>query len=422
MRNVFQLLMIWIVIAFLTGCSNNEVSIHNSLESNKQEQELVTKVSWKVIDYGGAPYFHLYVTLNDAQDFYAGYFYGENLETGVYADTPDNALTAVGATWAGVGELFYIYQKNETELALMNHHAPYGSQPEEWEEYQEIITISIPEGSKIKIGNVVDEQEGYVWSQDYAFIIYDGYVLGGMDKSENLVPAFEADFNEYWQISGRWGFRLFQDGQYLDTVSYDGFDDEWLQIIETELKDSGKVDSMVVKLNYKGEYFDGLALNDGSPLMFSPKISMDSSTEVYRNYISEILADNGLDEETVHISEIVKTDLEGDGIDEVFIIASNMNAPDQLKGQYLIVVLQKIMDDKVESIFLKKHITKVQPEDLEERLTPDYELREVVDLDHDGVCELLLAETWHEGSSYQVYKMLNGEMQLILENGFQVSR
>lgn len=57
MRNAFQLLMVWIVIAFLTGCSNNEVSIYYSLESNKQEQELVTKVSWKVIDYGGAPYF-----------------------------------------------------------------------------------------------------------------------------------------------------------------------------------------------------------------------------------------------------------------------------------------------------------------------------------------------------------------------------
>lgn len=101
------------------------VSADTTASSKPSDSEPITKISWKVIDYGGSPYFHLYVTLNDKADYYVGYFYGENFETGEFIDTPANVLTAASAEWAGMGELFYIYQKSETELTLMNHYVSY---------------------------------------------------------------------------------------------------------------------------------------------------------------------------------------------------------------------------------------------------------------------------------------------------------
>lgn len=335
------------------------VSADTTASSKPSDSEPITKISWKVIDYGGPPYFHLYVTLNDKADYYVGYFYGENFETGEFIDTPANVLTAASAEWAGMGELFYIYQKSETELALMNHYVSYMTPPDEREEYQEILTLPIEKGSEIEVGDVL-----------------------------------------------------------YDTVSYYGFDETWLRDMVTESNNPARTDSMLVNIDYERERFEGLAVNDGEPLTFGPKIPLTSESEGYVDFIAKILADNGLEGEPVHIREIVKTDLEGDGIDEVLLVASNLAAPDQNKGQYSIVLLRKVIDGKIESLFLTKQIKNMLTGDWNDRLLYDYELREIVDLDHDGVCELLLSETYHEGRFYLVYKLVDGEMQLILENGF----
>lgn len=387
----------------------SEVRDHSDTES-------VTKVSWKVIDYGGPPYFHLYVKMNE-EEYYAGYFYGENFETGRQIDTPEHALTAAGAIWTGAGEHFYIYQKSETELALMNHYVPYASQPEEWEEYQEVITIPVTKGNKIELGDMEYVREPYAWSQKYSFILYDGFLLGGLNISDTMLPISEENLEEYWHITGDWGFRLFQDGQYLDTVSYHGYADEWLRNIVTGVSHEN-IEKLLVELEYNGERFDGLAVNDGAPLTFGTVMQLDPTAEVYVDYIAEILADHGLEDETVHIREIVKTDLEGDGMEEVLLIASNIDSPDQRNGQYSIAVIRKVMDGKVESLFLTKEIRNGLPDGLENRLLNNYELLEIVDLDHDDVCELLIKQTYYEGDYYHIYKLVDGEMRLILENGF----
>lgn len=277
------------------------------------------------------------------------------------------------------------------------------------EDYQEIITAPIEEESK---------EEPYLWPDDPSFIIYDSYVMGVLNKSRTLVPISEADLETYKHTKGDWGFHLFKDGEYLDTVPYYGFDSQWLHDVVTEVNDP--YNWLMLELEYQGECFDGLAVNDQEPLMFGAKIQLDPSAQVYQDYMAEILADHGLENEPVHIREIVRTDLEGDGVDEVLMIASNIGSPNRLKGQYSIVVLRKIIDGKVESIFLVKDIKDSLPYDSENRLLYDYGLREIVDLDHDGIYELLITETYYEGQYYLVYKFVNGEPQLVLANGFGV--
>ena len=410
---------VFLLLLSMAGCMDyesavNKTSVPASFGRNPSDTGLITKVSWKVVDYGGPPYFHLYLTLNDEKDYYAGYFWGENFTVGEQADTPANALTAAGAIWTGVGELFCLYQKSETELALMNHGAPYGSQPEEWESYQEIITIPVEKGSKIETGELLYEEKSYIWPQHYPLILYDGFLLGGLDESKTLVPVSEGNLEEYRDMDGEWGFRLFQDGQYLDTLACHRVTLKQLGDIARGAGHSGKNQLPVVELEYRGECFKGLAINDGEPITFGSKIHLAPETEEYGKDVNKILADHGLEGEAVHIREIVKTDLEGDGIEETLITASNIHSTDRLMGRYSFIVLKKSIDSKTELVFLAKQIEHLPMADFADGLISDYELCEILDLDHDGICELLIRENCQEAQFYSVYKLVDDEMQLIL--------
>lgn len=410
---------VFLLLLSMTGCTDyeravNKTSVPASFGGNPSDTGFITKVSWKVVDYGGPPYFHLYLTLNDEKDYYAGYFWGENFTVGEYADTPANALMAAGSVWTGAGELFYIYQKSETELALMNHYAPYGSQPEEWEPYQEVITIPIEEGGKVEAGELLYEEKPYVWPRDYPLILYDGFLLGGLNDSRTLVPVSEGNLEEYRDMEGEWGFRLFQEGQYLDTVAYHGVTLKQLEDIVRGAGHSSKNQLPVVELEYKGERFKGLAVNDGKPIMFGSKIHLNPETEEYVKDVEKILADHGLEGQAVHIKKIVRTDLEGDGIEETLITASNIHSADKLMGRYAFIVLKKSIDSKTELVFLAKQIGHLPAADFEEEQISDYELCEIVDLDHDGICELLIRENCQEAPLYSVYKLVDDKMQLIL--------
>lgn len=410
---------VFLLLLSMTGCTDNEMAVNKtfvpaSFGGNPSDTGFITKVSWKVVDYGGPPYFHLYLTLNDEKDYYAGYFWGENFTVGEYADTPANALTAAGAVWTGVGELFYLYQKSETELALMNHYAPYGSQPDEWEEYREIITIPIEKGSKVEAGEVLYEEKPYIWSNFYQLILYDGFLLGGLDNDETLVPVSEENLEEYRDIDGEWGFRLFRDGQYLDTTAYYGFTLKELDDIVRVVGQSGKNQLPVVELEYKGERFKGLAVNDGKLMMFGANIQLNPETGEYVKDVEQILTEHGLKGEAVHIREIVRTDLEGDGIEETLITASNIHSADRLMGRYSFIVLKKEIGNQSEFVFLAKQMDHLQAADFEEEQISDYELCEIVDLDHDGICEILIRKNCPEAPLYSVYKLVDDKMQLIL--------
>ena len=136
--------------------------------------------------------------------------------------------------------------------------------------------------------------------------------------------------------------------------------------------------------------------------------------------MSQILADNGLFGETVKISEIIKLDIEGDGVDEVLIIASNANSSDMVNGQYSIVVMRKIMEGNVESIFLIKDIRTNLPTELNTRTIYEYELCEVVDLNYDGVCEFLINSEYYDGHCSFVYEIDDYAFKIVLDNASAV--
>ncbi len=432
MKYIKKLIIVLVFSLFLTSCSDIEVkqnidinttiqitNIHTDnpnpttaiMKPQSQTSNPVTKIAWKLIKYVmdyDAPYFDLYVIVDGKDSYYAGYFYGGTHLTDKNSSShyaPENALTSFGSWWAGGGEEFYIYQKNETELALMNRMLE--SQIEEQDEFKEILIIPIKANGKIEIDDPIQENKQYTWIEEGP-IIYDGFVLGGMNGNKFL-PAYDYNFQEY--IKGNESYRIYENGKYLDTASgssiapYEGFGGGWAERIE---------------LQYKGKSFNGLATNYIYPVKFGKRTYQNTSIQVYKDYIAEILANNGLKNEHVNIDTIIRTDIEDDGVDEVLIIASNTFVENKIKGQYSIVVLRKIINGKVESLFLVKDILTNLPTDISDKLYYKYELCEIVDLNHDKNYELLIKREYYEGYCYQVYKLIDNEFRIVLENGSEV--
>lgn len=139
------------------------------MNNKSEENSNLTEISWKAVCEDGEGAFDLYVIVNNKTEYYAGNYWPggdfEFNESSYVSDAPENALQTISTLWTGEGQWFYIYQKNETELAVMNHPVLYpewyiSSVKEEigeeeytkqYDQYQEIAIIPIEKNSLIKM-------------------------------------------------------------------------------------------------------------------------------------------------------------------------------------------------------------------------------------------------------------------------------
>ena len=271
---------------------------------------------------------------------------------------------------------------------------------------------SVTDDTTRTVAEVTDNDESMTvnWKSGYSFIVYGNTVIGGLDSNNKLTPLSEGNLAVYYDGQTDWGYRIFEDGRYLDTISHFGYLPEWLDNIKEEL----------LLLQYNGAVFNGLAIGSENPVLFGKKNLLDTTTAVYRDYVMELLTDNGLEGESVFIQDIYETDLEGDGVNETLIIASNAGSGEIKEGEYTFVVLRKIIEGKVESLFLVKDIITELPEDPTWRLVYQYKLCEVADLNSDGICELLIKRQYYEGYLYQVYQLQNDSFDMVMANGIEI--
>ncbi|MBV9957876.1 MAG: FG-GAP repeat protein [Acidobacteria bacterium] len=145
-----------------------------------------------------------------------------------------------------------------------------------------------------------------------------------------------------------------------------------------------------------------------NPMPRAPRIeSNDKPT--YRNAVAAALRSKGIRRPEVKIVKVVRVDLEGDGVEEVIINATRANrwgegrgtiTPNASAGDYSLVMLRKMINGKVQTIMLDEEYH-TKPETFS---APDeYELVAVVDLNGDGVMEIVVAGGYYEGEWQTAY-------------------
>lgn len=151
---------------------------------------------------------------------------------------------------------------------------------------------------------------------------------------------------------------------------------------------------------------------------FPKTLKLTSVTQ--QNYIqitSDVLKENGIEDPVVEITAIIRTDLENDGVEEV--IVSAFHSADGLgghvsKGDYSIIYLRKIIDGVVNNIPI---IYDLHAEADEYNIGFSLDVAAILDIDGDGVYEIITHDRYYEGWGNSIYKWEDGDVRFVTSTG-----
>lgn len=161
-----------------------------------------------------------------------------------------------------------------------------------------------------------------------------------------------------------------------------------------------------------GEFvdIDALAIQTGTEVRPYPVELLGSSIPTYLEATAGLLETRIPGIPPINLTQVIRVDLEGDGIDEVIVAASTI--PDDLissqVGDYSIVYLRKAIEGEVQTAILGVSIV----EDLDD-LFQDlavFEVAAVADLNGDGKMEIVVNGTVWEGAFLQAWEYVNDDL------------
>lgn len=129
---------------------------------------------------------------------------------------------------------------------------------------------------------------------------------------------------------------------------------------------------------------------------------LDPSGATYRDAAREVLADLGLDEADPNVVQVVRADLDGDGSDEVVVVAERIT--DSLlgppPGDYSIVFLRQVVDGAIKTTVIEGHVTEAGTQSIDR-----FRIDAVADVNGDDRMEIVVHYDYYEGAGQRVFEL-----------------
>ncbi|HEX6301277.1 MAG TPA: hypothetical protein VF148_12490 [Acidimicrobiia bacterium] len=173
---------------------------------------------------------------------------------------------------------------------------------------------------------------------------------------------------------------------------------EPLGLIGVELDDPGLL----------GDFPGPLGVAISAPWTLQPylfeEIADDGS---YAGFAADLLSGRGLDVASPVIKQLFRTDLEGDGVNEVLVVAEDVPANFLMEpGDYSIAFMRKVVQGKVQTAVI--HETVAQDE--EDTFAGAHSFGGVADLNNDGKMELITGSAFFEGFTLTIWDYVNDDL------------
>jgi hypothetical protein len=158
-----------------------------------------------------------------------------------------------------------------------------------------------------------------------------------------------------------------------------------------------------------------------------PRVSRSLSVNdpAYRQVVMKHLLRRGFTRPKINITQILRIDLDGDGMEEVLLSATHLAggmsvdggrmAVHGKPGDYSFVLLRRIIKGKVRDELLTEHF---YPRKTELPETPmQYKVAAVLDLNNDGKMEVIIHGGYYEGSWSTVYRLIGNKTENVFGCG-----
>lgn len=231
-------------------------------------------------------------------------------------------------------------------------------------------------------------------------IVIDGYLLGGSKNRAWLEPS-EVSRN----IKGGEKYKRYSFYKYLD----EGIGSQ------TKYSDPHELEMIDIKAQSKSPCIS--ISGDWNAIPRIPKMQ-SNDLDVYKKIIKDILKQNGLENVSINIQQNYRIDLDNDGKEEVLIKAEYIKkvSPTCDKGTYSLILLRKIVNEKVENILLVKDIF-AKDSGWGGKTTTSNAIYSLADFNGDGKIEILLSQDYYEGYFYNLYEISGNQFKVVLSTG-----
>jgi len=162
----------------------------------------------------------------------------------------------------------------------------------------------------------------------------------------------------------------------------------------------------------------------GGPWNAVPRRVKIASTgqQVYKEAAAEILKSHGIENPQVILTQVLRVDLDGDGVEEVLVSATNYKrfkpggrlTPNSRAGDYSLVFLRKEVQGKVVASIIKGEY---YPQAKEFNGPNEHRVIGVLDLNGDGILEIVLSHNHYEGEWVAAYRVEGAKITLLFGMG-----
>ena len=130
----------------------------------------------------------------------------------------------------------------------------------------------------------------------------------------------------------------------------------------------------------------------------------------YAAFAGELLAERGLDVPDPVIKQLLRVDLEGDGVNEVLVVAEDVTeglfAED---GDYSIAFLRRTVGDEIQTSIIGESVIVTA----DNPLVYAFSVGAVADLNDDGNMEIVLSSAYYEGLGVEVWEWVDDDQGLM---------
>jgi hypothetical protein len=193
-----------------------------------------------------------------------------------------------------------------------------------------------------------------------------------------------------------------------------------VKVLKVDAEGEPCPDTPIVKLEPERMERGAIAFSASwNPLPRKPK-SLDVTQKVYVDLVREFLREHGLADPKVHITQIVRVDLEGDGEEEVLISAthyqeSHYQAPMASgKNTYSFVMLRRVVGGKVKTELVAGEF---YPKATTYNAPNTYEIGALLDLNGDGKIDIVVRSAYYEGDEVTIYECGKSGLKKVLSIG-----